>query len=121
MKWPDWTGLGERTYKQPGGEVVQPSKTAWDWLQLLIVPAVLAGAVAIYNQAQTDQANSRQAKQAAQDRKQAALANQDTIFQSYLSQMSALMVSKKLLTSKADSSASRVGGVLTRLPHVVGG
>ena len=44
MKWPAWIGVGERTYKQPDGTVVQPSKTAWDWLQLLIVPAVLAGA-----------------------------------------------------------------------------
>ena len=60
MKWPDWTGLGERTYKQSDGEVVQPSKTAWDWLQLLIVPAVLVGAVTLYNQVQTNQANTRQ-------------------------------------------------------------
>ena len=113
MKWPDWTGVGERTYKQSAGEVVQPSKTVWDWLQLLIVPAVLAGAVTIYNQAQTDQANNRQAEQAAQNLKQAAVANQDTIFQSYLSQMSSLMVNKKLLTSKPNTAASKVGRALT--------
>jgi hypothetical protein len=113
MKWPDWTGLGERTYKQSAGEIVQPSKTAWDWLQLLIVPAVLAGAVTIYNQVQTNQANNRQAEQAAENRKQATVDNQDTIFQSYLSQMSTLMVSKKLLTSRPNAPASRVGRILT--------
>ena len=113
MNWPAWTGVGERAYKQSEGEVVLPSKTAWDWLQLLIVPAVLAGAVTIYNQAQTDQANGRQAEQAAQDHKQAALVNQDTIFQSYLSQMSTLMVTKNLLTSRPGSAPSTAGGVLT--------
>ena len=113
MKWPDWTGLGTRTYEQSAGEVVQPSKTAWDWLQLLIVPAVLAGAVTIYNQAQTDKADQRQADQAAESRKQAAAANQDTIFQSYLSQMSALMVTKKLLGSRPNSPVTDVGRVLT--------
>jgi uncharacterized protein YjbI with pentapeptide repeats len=111
MKWPDWLGFAERTYKQADGEVVQPSKTVWDWLQLLIVPAVLAGAVTIYNQAQTDQANRRQAVQAAQNLRQGAVANQDSIFQTYLSQMSSLMVAKDW--SKRDSSARRVGRVLT--------
>ena len=113
MKWPDWTGLGQRTYSQAPGEVVQPSKTAWDWLQLLIVPAVLAGAVAIYNQLQTNQANARQSAQAAEDRKQAAVANQDSIFENYVSQMSVLMVSKKLLTSRPNSPVSKVGQILT--------
>jgi hypothetical protein len=113
MKWPDWTGLGERTYKQSDGEVVQPSKTAWDWLQLLIVPAVLVGAVTLYNQVQTNQADTRQAEQAAENRAQAAGANQDTIFQSYLSQMSTLMVTRKLLVSKPSSSVSEVGRILT--------
>jgi uncharacterized protein YjbI with pentapeptide repeats len=113
MKWPDWTGLGQRTYTQSAGEVVQPSKTAWDWLQLLIVPAVLAGAVAIYNQLQTNQANTRQTQQAAEDRKQAAVSNQDTIFENYVGQMSTLMVSKKLLTSRPNSPVSNVGRILT--------
>ena len=113
MKWPDWTGLGQRTYWQADGEVVQPAKTAWDWLQLLIVPAVLAGAVALYNQVQTNQANSRQAEQAAEDRQQAAVANQDTIFENYLSQMSILLVNKKLLTSRPGSPVSTVGQILT--------
>jgi len=106
MKWPTWTGVGERTYEQPDGTVVQPSKTAWDWLQLLIVPAVLAGAVTIYNQVQTNQADSRQAAGA-------ALANQDALFQSYLGQMSTLMISKGLLTAKSGSSVSRAAGVIT--------
>jgi hypothetical protein len=113
MKWPEWTGLGERTYSQAPGELVQPSKTAWDWLQLLIVPAVLAGAVTIYNQLQTNQANTRQTEQAAEDRRQASIANQDTIFENYVSQMSVLMVSKRLLTSRPNSPVSKVGQILT--------
>jgi len=35
-----WTGLG--TYIDSDGKR-QPGKTLWDWLQLLIVPLLLAG------------------------------------------------------------------------------
>ena len=36
----DWTGLGD--YISPSGEF-QRGKTLWDWLQLLVLPLVLAG------------------------------------------------------------------------------
>ena len=41
MGWRDWTGVGERRWHVAQGEQVQPSKTLWDVLQLLIVPAIL--------------------------------------------------------------------------------
>jgi hypothetical protein len=43
-KWPDWTGFGE--YITPvvlPNQTFQPAKTLWDLMQLLIIPAILAG------------------------------------------------------------------------------
>jgi hypothetical protein len=52
MRWPDWSGFPERRWKKSPDEEVQPAKTVWDWLQLLIVPAVLAVIAVAYNAAQ---------------------------------------------------------------------
>ncbi|MEW6351533.1 MAG: pentapeptide repeat-containing protein [Thermodesulfobacteriota bacterium] len=46
-----WTGLGTHT-KKSADEI--PSKKLWDWLQLVIVPAVLAGGVWRLNCAQKE-------------------------------------------------------------------
>jgi hypothetical protein len=104
VKWPrwmrpprGWTGLGERTYQQRDGEVVVPSKTAWDWLQLLIVPAFLVAAVTIYNYVQTGQQNSRSLQTA-----------QDATLDAYFLQMSGLMLHNGLLT--ANPPQGRKGG-----------
>ena len=43
MDWRDWTGFGPRSWEVPEGVEVQPSKTVWDALQLLIVPVILVG------------------------------------------------------------------------------
>jgi hypothetical protein len=37
MRSPGWLGVGERRWKKSPDEDVQPSKTVWDLLQLLIV------------------------------------------------------------------------------------
>ncbi len=42
-RWPEWTGFGE--YIGPvvlPNQTFQRAKTLWDWMQLLIVPAVIA-------------------------------------------------------------------------------
>ena len=47
--WPDWTGFGTYTPPQPPIEGYQREKTLWDWLQLLIIPFVLAIAAFFLN------------------------------------------------------------------------
>jgi uncharacterized protein YjbI with pentapeptide repeats len=102
MKWPGWTGVGERTYKQPEGTLVQPSKTAWDWLQLLIVPAILAAAVTLYNYLQTGQ----------QDRRSNQTA-QDTTLDAYFLQMSDLLLRHNLLHAGRRSPVRAVADAIT--------
>lgn len=113
MKWPGWTGVGERIYEQPSGTVVQPSKTAWDWLQLLIVPAFLVGAVTFYNASQTAAQNRRSSSQTAAQNRQSIRTAQDTTLNAYFLQMSDLMLNNKLLSAVPGSAVRAVGDAIT--------
>ena len=53
LNW-DWTGLGATDFTSTPQKttriiIYQPGKTFWDWLQLLIIPAVLAVAGYVIN------------------------------------------------------------------------
>jgi hypothetical protein len=39
---PEWTGLGPYTTPKLPDQEFHPPKTLWDWMQLLIIPIVLA-------------------------------------------------------------------------------
>src|SRR3954453_15341611 len=91
VRWPAWTGVGERRWKKAeDGWEVQPAKTLWDWLQLLIVPAILIGVTFAWSAAQTKSNNQRDDRRIAADRAAAEEARQDATLQAYLEQMSGL-------------------------------
>src|SRR5438552_19208420 len=94
MGWPKWTGMR--------------SKTLWDWLQLLIVPAILIGVTFVWSYSQTRSDNKREDRRIAADRVAAEKARQDATLQAYFGQMSGLMLDRKLLTSK-EGDAVRAG------------
>jgi uncharacterized protein YjbI with pentapeptide repeats len=89
-------------------------KTAWDWLQLLIVPLALA-AIGFWFTAQQDarqqrieskqaqQAQSIESERAKAERKLAKERAQDEALQAYLGQMGSLLLDKNLRKSKEDS------------------
>src|SRR5262249_49323544 len=81
---------------------VQPAKTLWDLLQLLIVPAFLVWAVTLYTGSQTAEQN-RQSLQAAQD----------STLDAYVLQMSDLMLKDKLLHRPPGSAVVAVATALT--------
>jgi uncharacterized protein YjbI with pentapeptide repeats len=99
MGWRAWFGVGERRWKKAYDEEVQPSKTLWDWLQLLIVPAILIGVTVVWSAAQTRGDNKREDRRIAADRAAAKEARRDATLRAYLNQMSGLMLHEKLLTS----------------------
>jgi hypothetical protein len=70
-----WTGLVK--------DANYPKRTLWDWLQLLIIPAVLAGGTIWFNRRQ-QQRDQESAKQRAQDE----------ALQAYLDHMSQLLTDK---------------------------
>jgi uncharacterized protein YjbI with pentapeptide repeats len=102
MGWRDWTGVGERRWKTAPNEEVQPGKTLWDWLQLLIVPAILIGVTFAWS-----------ATQDSRDKSRADQARQDTTLNDYNQQMSDLMLDKSLLSSKPDEAVRSVARTVT--------
>jgi uncharacterized protein YjbI with pentapeptide repeats len=96
-QWP-WTGFGASK---------SPSKTLWDWMQFLLVPAVVAGAAAWLNSAQQrreqDIAKANRAQDLqiaqdnrAQDQKIADDRQQEAVLEAYLRQIATLLLDKKL-------------------------
>jgi hypothetical protein len=82
-----WTGFGQSEVNQ----AVQPAKTLWDWLGLLIVPVVLAVGGYLFNSSQnraTQRAAERQARADA--------------LQAYLDHMSDMLTPKKDQASLSD-------------------
>ena len=101
MRLPDWLGFR--------------GKTLWDWLQLLVVPAILIGVTFVWSATQTRSDNKREDRRIAADRAAAEEAPPDATLQSYLDQMSGLMLHEKLLTSKPGDGGQ--GGRAYRHPH----
>ena len=113
MRWREWLGIGERRWKKAPDEEVQPAKTLWDWLQLLIVPAILIGVTFVWSYSQTRSDNNREDRRIAADRVAAEKARQDATLQAYFIQMSGLMLDKKLLTSKEGDAVRAVARTVT--------
>jgi uncharacterized protein YjbI with pentapeptide repeats len=110
----EWTGLGP--YISPPhskNSDFQRGKTLWDWLQLLIIPAVLAVAGYVINLT-----ISRGEQEATQQRdkteREIAKDNQhEATLQAYIDKMSELMLEKKLRQSDLDAEVRKVARVQT--------
>lgn len=95
LRWANWTGLGE--YTGPLTEE-QRGKTLWDWLDLLIVPLVLAGGAFWLNK--TEKKNEQEI---ATDRQR------EQALQSYFDKMTDLLLDKdNPLRASAKESEVRV-------------
>src|SRR5690349_13239388 len=79
-----WTGFQGHPTPQ-----YQPMKTFWDWLQLLIIPIILAAGGYFFNRLL-----DKRSRDIASDQQQ------DTALQNYLDDMSELLITKKLRDSK---------------------
>src|SRR5215217_3643709 len=90
----EWTGFGEADLPKPENREVRPEKTVWDWLQLLIVPVVLAIVTIVFTLYQEgrlsriEQQRAQNAPQVAEERARAAE------LQDYLDQMGSLLLNK---------------------------
>ena len=113
MGWRDWTGVGERRWKTAPNEQVQPGKTLWDWLQLLIVPAIFIGVTVAWSASQTRSDNKREDQRIRADKAAAVKVRQDETLQRYLDQMSGLMLHEKLLSSKKRDAVRAVARTVT--------
>ncbi len=98
-RW-DWTGLGAH-YSPPKNKAGErdyfPAKTAWDWLQLLVIPVALAVVGILVNRA-----DKRRDQAIAEDRQQ------EVALETYFTTMTTLLLDKKLRESdEKDESGVR--------------
>jgi uncharacterized protein YjbI with pentapeptide repeats len=80
-------------------------KTAWDWLQLLVVPLMLALITVVFTWQQDARQQKIENQRAAAERELAKQRAQDEALQAYFDQMSTLMLENKLRSSEEDSEA----------------
>lgn len=92
--WADWTGLGP--YVDADGKF-QRGKTLWDWMELLIVPFVLAAGAIWLERSERSNDQKRAEERARVDRRIAEKRNQDVVLQTYLDKMDHLIFEEKLL------------------------
>jgi uncharacterized protein YjbI with pentapeptide repeats len=96
---PQWTGFSR--------------KTLWDWLQLLIVPAILVGLTFVWSASQTRSDNRREDRRIAADQAAAEEARRDATLEAYFNKMGSLMLDKKLLASKPSDAVRQVARIVT--------
>jgi hypothetical protein len=108
-----WTGLSEVRRAKAGEEDVQPAKTLWDWLQLLVIPLALAGLAFVLNEAQTQREQRLEDDRAKRQRAASADGAREDTLRAYLTQMSALMLDRRLLRSKPRSDVQAVARTAT--------
>jgi hypothetical protein len=87
-----WTGFGPTR----AGDSVQPPKTLWEWLGLLIVPTMLAVGVFLLSQRQKQHEDRIQQAQKEREEEAAIQRAQDEALRAYLDQMSDLIVDREM-------------------------
>lgn len=98
------------------------SKSLWDWLQLLIIPLVLAIGGLWFSQRQKDR-EQKLAEQRAQSEREIAQDNQqETTLQEYINKISELLLDEELCKPTAKEEARKIARVrtLTVLPRLNG-
>jgi len=95
-----FTSFNEQHGSNP--EQYQPAKTLWDWLQLLIIPAVLAVGGTIFNRLLD-----------ARSRDIASDQQQETALQDYLKEMSDLLTTDHLRKSRPESRLKNIARART--------
>lgn len=119
-----WTGFGAYTPLQPLVEGYEREKTTWDWMQLLIVPAVLAIAAFFLNR--TERINAEKTaeqraytereianQRAEQERQIAEQRSLDAVLETYLDRMTELLVDKQLLKSQLSDEVRDIAKIRT--------
>jgi uncharacterized protein YjbI with pentapeptide repeats len=131
-RW-DWTGFGP-IFEKPtntrgltglvGVTQYAPSKTLWDWMQLLLVPFAVAGAAGWLNWVQSAREAEREDKRANAEAAREARREQDAVLEAYLSQIANLLLHEELGQPTSEGKRAKQvarGQTLTALRRIDGG
>ena len=131
--WFDWTGFngynkvtithtisGTNAGTVTKTEEYQPGRALWNWLQLLIIPLVLAVGALLFNFANTRTEQKIAAQRYEQDQQIALDKQRQDLLQTYLDRFSELLLKEKLRSSEADAESRNVARArtLTVLPQL---
>ena len=112
-RWP-WTGFVTPAPDDgPERASPHPGKTLWDWLQLLVVPLVLAAAAFWLNEEQRQRVQSQEAARADRQELIAAESRRDGALRDYLQRMSELVLEHDRRDRSARSRALTLTRTLT--------
>src|SRR3954471_12194438 len=122
-RWPDF-GWGERRWKRDPDEEVRPAKTLWDVMELLVVPIVITVLAFAFNGWQAAREADREERRAKSDRDIAAQARHqdqviarearlDETLRTYVTDVSDLILDRKLLSSPQGSDVQAIARTLT--------
>lgn len=101
-----WAGLGSNAPSFHG-------KTLWDWLQLLIIPAVLAVGGYVFNLTVSRNERDAVTKRDQTERDIAQDNQREAAFQEYIDKMSELLLDRKLRESAEDDEVRKIARVRT--------
>lgn len=105
-RW-SWTGLPADPGDPATGRPSVPAKTLWEWLQLLIVPLVLAVAAFGLNAAQANRDRQSEQSRAERELRVARDEARDRSLHSYIARMSELILDRRLRVGAAVRPAHR--------------
>jgi uncharacterized protein YjbI with pentapeptide repeats len=108
-----WLGLSEQRWTKGPNEEIRPAKTAWDWLQILIVPAVLVLLGYAFNASEATRDRKREDLRAAQAVRIAEDNRRDQMLQDYVAKMGDLVLHERLRRSKEGSNVQDLARTLT--------
>lgn len=97
-----WTGFGEISRRKDASTDVQHAKTLWDWLQLCVIPAVLAIVGFLLNRGEKRRDQSLAEMRTAADRELATDRNREASLQTYLTEITNLLLSGRLRAVTGD-------------------
>lgn len=105
-----WTGFGEHTKID---ENLQPGKTLWEWLELLIVPFVLAGGALWFNRQERKAERELEEQRAARQHSIAVDRSHEAALQTYLDCMTELLLENGLREEETDDEVSTIARART--------
>lgn len=97
-RW-SWTGIGPYSKQERDAQDIQPGKTLWDVIQLIVVPFALAFGIWWLNERQTTADKINADKQSAVAALNADNQARDAVLDTYISQMSDLILKDNLLNA----------------------
>lgn len=110
--------IGFTAYQDPAG--YHPTKTVWDWLQLLALPGFVSIVAYFLNSSDNEREMRITAERAETERAIASENRQATLLQDYLDRMSNLLLEHKLCGSETSVETRNIARAHTLivLPHL---